>query len=300
MSHSLLSLIQPYHSTLSADNIDQAGRLLVDRTGFAWSQFKNSLALAMNLRYAKLAHGNSQLSAVLAPIQLKKFFLETDPRFVFCASPEEVFYHVHATLPHQRERRANRIAGSARISSSAVVAAENVTIGENVEIGPFCYVGEFSIIGNNSVLEPRVTIGTEGLFAKSIRGQLTHVLHHGGVKIGDNCFIHSGVNIARSVMKDCVTQIDDHVHIGPNSIIGHDSSIGEGSRLSAQAGVAGRAKIGRNVWMGMAALVTNELEIGDSADIKAGAVVIADVAEGDAVSGNFAISHSENLRRRNL
>jgi serine acetyltransferase len=66
--------------------------------------------------------------------------------------------------------------------------------------------------------------------------------------------------------------------------------------------VSGNCVIARNtlledeVFVGTNSYIRENLHVGKSAKVMAGAVVVADVSEGAAVSGNFAIAHERRLK----
>jgi sugar O-acyltransferase (sialic acid O-acetyltransferase NeuD family) len=88
-----------------------------------------------------------------------------------------------------------------------------------------------------------------------------------------------------------------HVYIGPNVILGdgtlvnakssihHDSNIGSFCEICIGVSIAGRCKIGNEVFIGMGALILPGVTIGDQAIIGAGAVVTKDVPAGVTVKG---------------
>jgi UDP-3-O-[3-hydroxymyristoyl] glucosamine N-acyltransferase len=141
-----------------------------------------------------------------------------------------------------------------------------------------------------------VTIGTDGFFSKMIMGKKTHIRHFGGVVIGNNCVIHVGTNIARSVNFNESTVLEDNVHIGARSNVGHDCKIGRNTDISANVQIMGRAEIGADVWLGANVGISNMVKVGNGAIVRIGSVVIEDVAEAEDVSGNFAIKHAMNLK----
>ena len=65
--------------------------------------------------------------------------------------------------------------------------------------------------------------------------------------------------------------------------------------ISACSCVAGSAKIGSDVWLGVNSTISDRIIIGDYARISLGAVVTKNVPENVTVSGNFAIEHHKFL-----
>jgi acetyltransferase-like isoleucine patch superfamily enzyme len=68
-------------------------------------------------------------------------------------------------------------------------------------------------------------------------------------------------------------------------------------RVSGNTVIAGRSRLADRVWVGTSASVAQGLSIGEGAQVKMGAVVVADVPPGASVSGNFAVNHRINMAR---
>ncbi len=213
----------------------------------------------------------------------------------------DLFYTLHNAALHRNEidesasHAEPQIDPSALIHPSAIIES-GVEIGKDVEVRAGAVINAGTKIGSNTIIEERVTIGSEGLFAKNLFGKRTHVRHFGDVTIGTDCFVHAGTNIARSVNDGESTLIGDQVHIGVLSIIGHDCIVGTNTVISSGAIIAGRVRIGAGCWIGSGAKISNAITVEDGADIKIGATVIADVGKDAEVSGNFAIPHSRNIK----
>jgi UDP-3-O-[3-hydroxymyristoyl] glucosamine N-acyltransferase len=214
--------------------------------------------------------------------------------------------------------------GQAEIHPTAVVAssaelAEGVTVGphctidDGVRIGagtrlyPGCFVGNGSVIGKNCVLFPRVTlyertqlgdrvrlhagvvIGADG-FGYAPRRENGKVVSHekiyhiGRVVIGNDVEIGANTCVDRGTIGDTV--IGDMAKIDDQVMIGHNCKLDTGAVLCGNAGLAGRAKIGKFAYVGGMAGIGNDVEVGDGAMIGALAVVAADVAPGAAMLGN--------------
>jgi UDP-3-O-[3-hydroxymyristoyl] glucosamine N-acyltransferase len=271
----------------------------VTRTGFVWSSLPGTLALAVNRKYLAMAATNPHVVAVVIPEGLDSSGWSRG--VIRCNQAAELFYALHNAELHRNTKLDStshekpQIDPSAVIHSSAIIES-GVKIEKNVEVRAGAIISSGTKIGPNSIIEERVTIGSEGLFAKNLFGRRTHVRHFGGVTIGADCFIHAGTNIARSVNCGESTLIGDQVHIGVLSIIGHDCIIGSNTVISSGAIIAGRAKIGTDCWIGAGANISNAVTVGNKADIKIGATVIDDLEEGAEVLGNFAIPHPRNIK----
>ena len=269
------------------------------RTSFTWSEIPGSLCLAMDKRYFLSAVDNENIKGIVAPPSAVVQERMHEKGLVVCPQANELFYYIHNLGIHGEGADGPFVKAyvhpSARIAPSAIVD-KYVIIEENVVIHDYCVVREGSVLGKNSVLYENVTIGTEGFFSKMCLGEKIHVKHFGGVRIGSNCIIHASTNISKSVNDGEFTTLGNDVHIGIGSNVGHDCWIGNNTDISAKVLLAGRVRIGKGCWIGASVAVSNALSIGNYANVKIGSVVIDDVEENGIVSGNFAISHSHNLK----
>jgi UDP-3-O-[3-hydroxymyristoyl] glucosamine N-acyltransferase len=281
-------------SEVNVDYIDS-----VCRTGFVWTSLPRTLALAANRKYIEIARSNQNVCAIVLPDDLD--VKDWSRGIIKCNHASDLFYIIHNSAVHEYlmndciSEKKLYVKKSARIDPSAIIES-GVYIDDNVEVRAGAIIKNGTTIGPNTVIEERVTIGGDGLFAKTLLGKKKHVRHFGGVHIGSDCYIHSGTNIAKSVNSGECTIVGNRVHIGVLSVIGHDCRIGDDTVVSSGVIIAGRAKIGSKCWIGAGAKLSNEVTVYDSADIKIGAVVIADIESGKQVSGNFAINHPRNIK----
>lgn len=268
------------------------------RTSFTWSELPNTLCLAMNKKYFEEALNNPNIIGIIAP-PASVIEGSFNKAVVISEKADELFYYLHNKIIHEITSYPYSfdiyIAPTAKIGSNAILGKQ-IYIGENVTIHDGCIILDNTVIKDNSVIYNNVTLGTQGFFSKHILGKKTHIEHYGGVQIGENCIIHTGTNISRSVNIGEYTTIGDNTHIGIHTNIGHDCKIGDNCDISAKVFLAGRVKLGSRCWIGGGAILSNSIRIGDNANIKIGSVVIEDVPQGAIVSGNFAIKHEKNLK----
>jgi len=272
----------------------------IRQTAFSWTSLPGSICLAMNRKYYHQASNNPNIVAIVAP----PIAISDEGKskgLVLCVKADEFFYHLHNMAIHKMAgvseyNISRQIADSATIAKTAIIG-QHVVIGKNAIIDHGCIIMDNTIIGDSTVIGPKSIIGVDGFFEKRIKGRKEHLQHFGGVRIGDNCRIFSDVTIARSVNYLEYTEINDTVHIGHKSLIGHDCKIGQGSDISVKAVIAGRVHIGKRCWIGANTCISNACKVGDDASVRIGAVVIRDVSSNTEVSGNFAIEHRKNLNR---
>ncbi len=110
--------------------------------------------------------------------------------------------------------------------------------------------------------------------------------HIGGVHFNPGVEIGSNVTIDRGALGN--TMIDFDVKIDNGVHVGHNARIGAESILTAHCVIGGSVVIGRNVWVGLGAMIKNQIRVGDDATIGMGAIVIRDVPAGETVIGNPA------------
>lgn len=83
--------------------------------------------------------------------------------------------------------------------------------------------------------------------------------------------------------------VDDFVALNALTIIGHDAQIGKYSCVMPHANIAGKAKIGSEVFIGSGAIILPKAKVGDGATVGAGCVVLKKVRAGVTVFGNPAV-----------
>ena len=186
------------------------------------------------------------------------------------------------------------------IHPTAVIHPE-AELGERVYIGPFCYIGKASIgadtvidghayiydgvrVGKRCVVQANAVVGSKGFgLERNEVGAFEALPHLGGVDVGDDVLISSGVVIARGTFGDTVigagTKIDPLTQISHNVVVGRDCGI------CASVVIAGSVEIGERAWISFCASVRNGISIGAGATVGMGAVVTRDVPPGTTVYG---------------
>ncbi len=183
------------------------------------------------------------------------------------------------------------------ISDKASVS-EQATIGEECYIGDFTVVEQGVEIGKNCQIYPQVYIGAG---VKIGEGTILYagVKIYEGCLVGSNCILHAGAVIGADGFGfmpnaaggfDKIPQlgnviIEDDVEIGANTCIdraktdstiirrgvkldnliqiGHNVQIGENTVSSAQTGIAGTSKVGKNCFLAGQVGIADHVTIGD-------------------------------------
>ena len=173
---------------------------------------------------------------------------------------------------------------------------KNVIIQSNCKIGPNVIIGENSVIhsnsilqdceiGSNCVIKSGAVIGGNGFgFDPKSKKKIHHI---GNVVIGDNCNIGSNTTIDKAVFDSTI--IADNCFIDNLVQIAHNVSIGEGSIIAGQSGIAGSTKIGDNVVIGGQAGIAGHVIIGKNVKIAAKSGVTKNIPDNSVVAGFPAV-----------
>ena len=170
------------------------------------------------------------------------------------------------------------ISGNVVIGDDTTIS-DNVVIKNNVIIGSGCYIQAFVVIGEDGF----------GLYENSDNTKIM-IKHHGGVKIGNNVFIGSHVNIARGTLADTI--ISDGVKIAPSSHIGHNNQIGKNAIVICSQ-LYGSVELGENAYV-VGSIVRNQTCVGNDSFIGMGSVVTKSVPENCVAYGAPAKIVREN------
>ena len=84
------------------------------------------------------------------------------------------------------------------------------------------------------------------------------------------------------------SNIDSHVVMNIQSIVGHDIQIGENTVISSQVNIGGGTKVGSDCYIGMSSIVKECLIIGDSSVLGMGSSLHRDLEGGYLAMGNPA------------
>ncbi|MEE9433198.1 MAG: DapH/DapD/GlmU-related protein [Sphingorhabdus sp.] len=173
-----------------------------------------------------------------------------------------------------------KIGANAVIASSAEIGDRTV-IHHNVVIGPNVVIGEDCIIRSNNV------IGEEGFGVEELPGDKTfRIPHIGGVRIGNHVNMGNLNSISAGTLKPTV--IGNYVQIDNLVNVAHNCEIGDATMLMPCVEIAGSTIVGKRVYVGCNASLTNGIAIGNDCQVGIGAVVIRSVENNKVIAGNPA------------
>lgn len=188
------------------------------------------------------------------------------------------------------------IAPSATIHSSAVIAEKNVVLGDNVIVGPNTVIDEKSIIGKNVYIGSSTHIGAPAYELFQSGGLNVVPAQAGGVSIGDGTTIFSCVAIVKSCFPT-FTVLEENVSVDNLVHIAHDCRVGAGSKIVATSILCGRVVLGEGVYVGPNATISNGVSMDSNSRASLGSVVTKGVPRNQTVTGNFAINHSDFIKK---
>lgn len=178
--------------------------------------------------------------------------------------------------------------------------ADDVYLGAYVVVESDCEIGPGSVLhahvclypgtrlGARVILHAGVVIGADGFgHERNACGALEKFPQIGGVQIGDDVEIGANSCVSRGTLTDTIIEsgvrMDNLVHIAHNVVVGADAV------LTANAMVAGSARIGARAWIAPSvSIMDGGLSIGEDAIVGMGAVVLKSVADNAIVVGNPA------------
>jgi UDP-3-O-[3-hydroxymyristoyl] glucosamine N-acyltransferase len=209
-----------------------------------------------------------------------------------------------------------RLADGVSIGPNCVIEADvrigrgcilypRVYVGQGAEIGEACVffpgvtLYELTKIGNRVRIHAGSTLGSDGFgYAPRLEdGQpVGHqkIYHLGRVNVADDVEIGANTMVDRATFGETSigkgAKLDNHVHIGHNSII-H-----EGAILCGGVCLAGGTTIGRFAYVGGMAGIGNKAALGDYSKVGAMSLVDKDVPVGGTSVGNPQRTHREHFK----
>ena len=150
-------------------------------------------------------------------------------------------------------------------------------VGRECSIGA-CATISNALVGDRVIVHSGCRIGQDGFGFVMDGARHIKVPQVGRVIIQDDVEIGASTAIDRGAIRDTVigegTKIDNHVQVG------HNVSIGRHCILVAQTGISGSARLEDFVVLGARAGLSNNVTIGEGAQIAATSTVFRDVPAG--------------------
>lgn len=214
-------------------------------------------------------------------------------------NPRMDYFKLHNKLAcednYKREQFDTIIGKSCNISNLSSISNKNVKIGNNVTIEEFVVIRENTVIGDNSIIRAGTILGGEGYEYKRVDGIILNVTHCGGVIIGNNVEVQYNSCIDKALYTWDNTIIGNYSKLDNLVHIEHGVKIGERCLIASRSTFGGRTVIGADSWVGLGAVISNGLILGNKVSVSLGSVVTKNLKDGEKVSGNFAINHDKYI-----
>lgn len=105
------------------------------------------------------------------------------------------------------------------------------------------------------------------------------VLIHPNAVIGSQVDLENGTVVMAGAIVNCCTKIGKGCIINTASTIDHDNDIEDFVHISPGAHLAGTVKVGKESWLGVGSVVSNNISITKGCKVGAGSVVVKDITE---------------------
>lgn len=236
-------------------------------------------------------------NSYLAFAKLLNFYQENKPRKVgisdkACIAPsatigKNVYIGEFASIGE------HAVVGNGASIYPQTVVGDNVRVGERTTLYAGVKVYADCVIGNDCILHAGAVIGADGFGFAPQDGQYLKIPQIGNVVIGNNVEIGANTCIDRATMGS--TCIGDNVKIDNLVQIAHNVTIGEGTGMAAQVGIAGSAKVGRRCILAGQVGVAGHITVDDGTVIGAQSGVTHSLKQGTYL-GSPALPLQEEKR----
>lgn len=212
------------------------------------------------------------------------------------SNPSATFFEVHNKLAAEShfygDPFKSLIDPTANIHKSASIAENSVRIGRH------CRIEANAVVGEGSVLEEAVSIGPGSVIGCGSRvclrkDRIAHELTStGGVLLRVHSEIRANCCVSRAVLGGD-TILGEYTMLDNLVSVGESAKVGRRCLLAANCAIGSHTHVGDDVWIGPSAVLMENITVGHKAFVTIGSVVVGDVAEGQKVTGNFAVDHQK-------
>ncbi len=169
-----------------------------------------------------------------------------------------------------------------------VYVGDGVVIGEGTTLYPGVKIYEGCRIGSRCIIHAGAVIGADGFgFAPNAEGGFDKIPQLGNVIIEDD--VEIGANTCIDRAKTDSTIIRRGVKLDNLIQVGHNVQIGENTVSSAQMGIAGSSKVGRNCFIAGQVGIADHVTIGDRVKIGSQSGIDKSVGDDETRMGTPAL-----------
>lgn len=197
----------------------------------------------------------------------------------------DIINHIEGSIGFKKHNGKNNI-------HPTVVIGQNVTIEDDVEICENTIIEHNAIInsgtriGKNCLIRSGATIGGQGYNYLDDGDLRLKIPDLGGVIIKDNVEIGANTCVAKGIVGD--TLLEDDVKVDNLVHIAHDCIISKRALIIAGATLCGYVEIGENARVSPNACIKQRVKVGKNSVVGLGAVLLKNVKDNTTVFGNPA------------
>lgn len=263
------------------------------------TQYESIVSYAVSKTLAEKALSNNAIKVLVLTRDLYEYLVQKEGNisYIIVENPEDEFYELHRRLYCETEFYEKLlfepIIGDGCTIHPTAVIEHGVVIGNNVTIGPNSVINSRVNIGDNTHIGCCSIIGSEGFqILRTKQGIPYNVKHVGGTIVGRDVWIGDNVTVCNSIFEGAVEignncQIDNHVQIAHNCILGQDNV------LTAGVIMLGSSELRNNCWLAPGSLVMNKIVVENGGFVGANSMANVTVKEGETVIGTPAVSIDE-------
>lgn len=177
--------------------------------------------------------------------------------------------------------------GTGTVIGDQVRLGKNVVIGCNCTIDGDIFIGDSTriwhnvtiinnvLIGEDCEIQSGCVIGHDGFaWNENARHEKTMIKHFGGVEIGDDVYIGPNCIVDRGEIDN--TLIKSGAKLDADCFIAHNAVVGKNAILITGCRLYGSSELGDNAYLA-SAMIRNQCKVGKNAFIGMGAVVTQDI-----------------------
>lgn len=271
---------------------------LLGKATTAYLEGQIALSYLTELKYLDGMAANPHIGCVIVKDEFMDQVHVPHWGLISAKDPKLAFTHIHNALAQTDfywPDFATVIDPTAVIMDGAWIAPRGVKIGKNCLVEPLAVIHRGSILHDHVIIRSGAQIGTAGFEFYHDGSAIHPVTTAGRAVLHDYVEIQHGTCVDRG-MYGGDTILYPHVKVDNMVHVAHDVVVGERTCVVVGVVLGGRTVVGKDCWIGPNAVVSNGLTVGDNATVSLGAIVTKNVADGQTVSGNFAIDHAKFLQ----
>lgn len=235
-----------------------------------------------------------ELPTASFPTDQKTFIIVERPRLAFVELAREFFVKeepavIHPTAVIEADAA---IAIDVAIGSHTFVGS-GATIGQGTRIASNVYIGPGVSLGRRVIVHSGARIGADGFsYELTATGERLKFPQVASVVIEDDVEIGANTCVDRGALSDTFigagTKLDNLTHVA------HNVQIGRHCVIVAEVFIGGSSTIGSYTWIAPQACIRDQIQVGRNVLVGMGAVVTKDVPDNAVVLGSPAKLAREN------